>query len=512
MIDVLTAEDVRRQDAASEARGIPVSTLMANAGYAVARAARGMLGGTYGKRVVVVCGKGNNAGDGLVAGRILSSWGAACTAVLLGGDGFGGPALGAYERFPGRFAAPRDLERELGRADLAIDAIFGVGLSRAPEENAVFGSAVEALSRGDRPVLAIDLPSGIDADTGRVVGLRAVRARRTVALGGLKPGLLFEPGRSHAGVVEVADIGVPEQLRGATILALQDADVRAAVPSRRASANKREVGTVLLIVGSQGLPGAAALAAAGSVHGGAGLTIVAAPASVVPTIVARVPEVTAIALPETGDGTIDPKATELIRPRLKEFHVAALGPGLSTHPATAELVRALVTELDMPAVLDADALTALKGSADLIVARSKPTVLTPHTRELSRLLGVAVEAIDGDRLRAARDAADRLACVVLLKGPGTLIASPDATTYLNPTGGPALAQGGTGDVLTGLTAALIAQDLTSDEPRGPHLITAAAAWLHGRAGDRIWERTAPHPASPSMLIEELPRVLHEVAG
>jgi NAD(P)H-hydrate epimerase len=512
MLDVLTAEDVRRQDAASEARGIPVATLMANAGYAIARSSRRMLGGTYGKRIVIVCGKGNNAGDGLVAGRILRSGGASCTAVLLGGAEFSGPAGTAFEGFPGAFAEPKDLPRELARADLVIDAIFGVGLSRPPEDDAVFGSAVDALSRGDLPVLSVDLPSGIDADTGRVVGLKAVRAKRTVTLGGLKPGLLFEPGRSHAGAVEVAEIGVPEDVREASAFALEDADVRALLPARRASANKRSVGTVLLVVGSRGLPGAAALSAGGSVHGGAGLTIVAAPESVVPTIVARVPEVTAIPLPETGDGTIDPKAIELIRPRLKEFQVAALGPGLSTHPATAEFVRALVAELEIPVVLDADALTALKGSVELIAGRSKPTVLTPHTRELSRLTGGEVEQIDSDRLRAARDAAAGLGCVLLLKGPGTVIASPDGTAYLTPTGGPGLAQGGTGDVLTGFTAALLAQDAMLDEPRGPHLMAATAAWIHGRAGDRLAERVAPHPASPSMLVEELPRVLHEVAG
>ena len=509
MLDVLTAEDVRRQDAACEARGISVSTLMANAGYGVARAARRMLGGTYGKRIVVVCGKGNNAGDGLVAGRILSSWGAGVTAVMLLGEELGGAAGEALQRFRGALVGPGELDPELVRADLAIDAIFGVGLSREPE--GATATAIERLA-GARAVLAVDVPSGVDSDTGVLVGGRAVRATATVTLGGLKPGLLFEPGRSHAGRVNVEDIGVPEDLRGASSVALEAGDVRAALPVRRAASNKRNVGTVFLVVGSRGLPGAAALAAAGSVHGGAGLTIVAAPESIVPTIIARVPEVTAIPLPETGDGTIDPKAIELIRPRLKEFHVAALGPGLSIHPATAELVRALVTELELPVVLDADALTALKGAADLVAGRQDPTIVTPHTRELSRLIGVEVEEIEGDRLRAARDAAARLACVVLLKGPGTVIASPDPPTYLTPTGGPALAQGGTGDVLTGLTAALLAQDAMLDEPRGPLLTTAIAAWIHGRAGDRIAERVAPHPASPTMLIDELPRVLHEVAG
>jgi ADP-dependent NAD(P)H-hydrate dehydratase / NAD(P)H-hydrate epimerase len=510
MLDVLTAEDVRRQDAACEARGISTESLMSTAGFAVARAARRMLGGTYGRRVVVVCGKGNNAGDGLVAGRVLRSWAASVTAVLLLGNEFEGAAASAFERFPGHVLGLDALGRELGRADLVIDAIFGVGLARAPE-----GAAAEAISVLSGPtlrVLALDVPSGVSADTGALAGAAAVRAELTVTLGGLKPGLLFEPGRSFAGRVEFADIGVPDDLRAGSAWALEASDVRAAMPRRGSSSNKRNVGTVLLVVGSRGLPGAAALAAGGSVHGGAGLTIVAAPESVVPTIIARVPEVTAIPLPETGDGTIDPKAIELIRPRLKEFHVAALGPGLSTHPATAELVRALVTEIDVPMVLDADALTAMKGSAGLVAQRSAPTVVTPHTREMSRLVGVSVEEIESDRLGAARRAAAELGCVVLLKGPGTVIAAPDGSAYLTPTGGPSLAQGGTGDVLTGLTAALLAQEQNAGAGRAAPLTTAVSAWIHGRAGDLAAERLAPHPANASLLIELIGEVMHEVAG
>jgi NAD(P)H-hydrate epimerase len=295
-------------------------------------------------------------------------------------------------------------------------------------------------------------------------------------------------------------------------MALERADVRSLLPLRQPSSHKRSAGTVLVVVGSRGLPGAAALVAGASVHGGAGLTIVAAPESVVPTIIARIPEATAIPLPETGDGTIDPKGIELIRPRLKEFHVAAIGPGLSTHPATAELVRSLVAEVDLPMVLDADALTAFAGSAEQMSGHASPIVITPHVRELSRLTGATVEEIEADRMAAAREAAARLGCVVLLKGPGTVIASPDGRAFVNPTGGSALAQGGTGDVLTGLTAALLAQEFQSDGGRSPWVTTAVAAWVHGRAGDLLGRRFAPHPASASMLIETLPEVLHEVAG
>ncbi len=510
MIPVLTAEDVRRQDAACEARGITTSFLMGNAGFAVARAARELLGGTYGRRIVVVCGRGNNAGDGLVAGRWLHAWGAHISAVMTLGDELQGAAREALAGFPGRVRGAGEIEREQDRADLIVDALFGVGLSRPPEGAAA--AAIERLTTEPARVLAVDLPSGVHADTGALVGGRAVRAATTVTLGGMKPGLMFEPGRSHAGRVQVADIGIPDDLRSGTASALEASDVRALLPKRHAASNKRRVGTVLLVVGSRGLPGAAALCAGASVHGGAGLTVVAAPESVVPTIIARVPEVTAIPLPETGDGTIDPKAIELIRPRLGEFHAAGLGPGLSLHPATAELVRALVAELELPLVLDADALTAFKGAAELLAQAVAPKILTPHTGELSRLTSSTADQIEADRLMAVRDAAASLRSVVLLKGPGTIIAAPDGATFINSTGGPALAQGGTGDVLTGLTAALLAQESVVGEGRSAAQTTAVAAWIHGRAGDLAAERFAPHPASASMLIGLLPEVLHEVAG
>lgn len=511
MLDILTAEDVRRQDADCEARGITTESLMGNAGFAVAAAARRMLGGTYGRRVVVVCGKGNNAGDGLVAGRWLASWGAHATAVLLLGDqDLKGAARANLERFGGRRRGPETLAREAGRADLVIDAIFGVGLSRAPEGAAK--AAIELLASGDRRVLSVDVPSGVDADTGRVPGGAAVRAALTVTLGGLKPGLLFPPGMLAAGRIEVADIGVPEDLQGGAGIALGEEDVAELLPRRAPGTNKRRVGTVLVVAGSRAMPGAAALTAAACVHAGAGLTTLAAPESVVPTVIARVPEITTIPLPETSEGTLDEKGLEQIRPRLGEFHAVAIGPGLSTHPATAEAVRALVAEAEIPVVLDADGINAFAGATELLRARGAPTVLTPHAGEMSRLVGRPSAEIESDRLAAARGAARDLGCIVLLKGPGTVIAGPDGALYVNTTGSAALAQGGTGDVLTGMLGALLAQDRELRSAGGEALVVAVGAWLHGRAGDRAAGRVAPHPANASLLVELLPEVIHEVAG
>jgi len=506
MIDVLRAADVKRQDAAAEQHGVSIDTLMGNAGFAVARAARALLGGCYGRRVVVICGKGNNGGDGLVAARVLASWGARVTVVLVWPDLTGLPAE-QRARFTGPVLGVDDLEREVARADLAIDAVFGVGLARAPEGDAA--RAIALLGATDAPVLAVDVPSGVDSDTGRVYE-PVVAADATVTFGGAKPGLLFMPGAAHAGVVEVADIGLPSVARGNEVRALEPDDVRALVPVRGVGTNKRRVGTVLVVAGSRAMPGAAALVCRASVAMGAGLTTLLAPEDVAHLTITRVPEMTTIPVPASPDGTLDAKGLELLRPRLDEFHAIACGPGLSMHPAAVEAVRAIAAETAAPMVLDADGLNAFAGATDLLRAREGITILTPHAGELSRLLERDASDIEADRLGAATEAADRFGAVVVLKGPGTVIADTDGSAFVNMTGSEALAQGGTGDVLTGLLASLVAQAAASEDDVEVAPLAAAGVWLHGRAADRISARGRPQPARASLLADEIGPALHEV--
>jgi NAD(P)H-hydrate epimerase len=504
LLHVLTSEDVRRQDAASQAHGISVATLMGNAGYAVARAARALVGTTYGCRVVVVCGKGNNAGDGLVAGRHLAAWGAHVTAVMTLGTLLGGAAGEALAAFRGRVVGPEGLLRELGRADVVIDALFGIGLTRAPEGAAA--RAIEAINEGAALVVSVDVPSGLDADKGGVAGPACVVADVVVTLGGVKAGLLFA--EDVAARIEVADIGIPAAERAGTALALEAEDVRTLMPVRSAGTNKRRVGTVLVVSGSRAMPGAAALVTGACVHSGAGLTMLAAPEFVTSLCLTRVPEATTIPLPESSEGTLHDKALEAIRPRLGEFHAAAVGPGLGTHPAAMEAVRTFVTETTMPLVLDADGITAFAQDPSALRERRGFTVLTPHAGEAARLLATTPDALIADRLGFARRIAEATGCVVLLKGAGTIIASPDGETFVNITGNRGLAQGGTGDVLTGILAGLLAQATVANADL---LRTAAVgAWLHGRAADVAAERVAPHPANASLLIDLLPEVIHGV--
>lgn len=503
MLPVLLADDVKRQDAEASARGISVEHLMGNAGWAVARAARELLGGTYGKRVVVVCGKGNNAGDGLVAGRLLHAQGAHATAVLTSDAHSDLTALN-LERFPGRVVGMSEIGREIARADLVIDALLGVGLSRVPE--GAVAAAIEACGQATAPILAVDVPTGIDSDTGQVPG-PAIRARATVTFTGYKPGLLFAPGADLAGSIEIADIGIPGAPTGVSVLEARD--VASWLPRRATASHKRKAGTVLVVAGSRAMPGAAALVSAASVQAGAGLTTLCAPEDVCRVVLGRVPEITTIPLSENSEGILDSKALDLLLPRLNEFTFVVIGPGLGTHPATVDAVRAIVESRQGPIVIDADGSNALAGSTEILQRRNErgfASILTPHAGELSRLVEKAASDLDVDRLGAARAAARDLRSIVVFKGPGTVIAGEE--TFINATGGPALAQGGTGDVLAGMVAGLLAQKGQRIGARD----VAASVWLHGATADRIAKRVAPHPANASALIAELAATMHEVAG
>ncbi|MHB8512568.1 MAG: NAD(P)H-hydrate dehydratase [Actinomycetota bacterium] len=494
MIDVLTASDVRRQDAASG----DVSQLMETAGHAVARAVRGMLGFTYGVRVVIVCGTGNNGGDGLVAGRWLYEWGAHVTASLpLGSFKKGSLGEQQLKRFPGVVSSSLSLER----ADVIIDALFGTGLSRPVSGNAA--DVIDAINASAAPVVSIDVPSGLDSDTGLAHG-SVVNATGIVTLGGLKAGLCFAS--DAAEWIETADIGVDPATRFATARALESGDVRALMPTRSARAHKRGSGVVLVIAGSRAMPGAAALTSAACVRSGAGLTTLAASERVCSIVLSRLPEITTIPLPESSEGTLDLKGAEPILDRADEFDAIAMGPGLSRHPATIEAVRAIVRETSAPLVLDADGINAFAGSPHLLAEREGFLVATPHEGECARLVDKEPGWIREDRLRAAREAAQAIDHALVLKGPGSIITAPDSDVFINLTGNRGLAQGGTGDVLTGVIASLLAQSGGSD--RSDHLtMVAVATWLHGRTADLISERVAPHPANASALIETLPEAI-----
>jgi hydroxyethylthiazole kinase-like uncharacterized protein yjeF len=481
VIPVLTAAETRALDRETEARGTPVVELMERAGLAVARAAASLAGGMYGKRAVVVCGKGNNGGDGLVAARYLARGGMGATAVLVDDPGGHlGPAAGNLERLEGTDGArirryTRELlVREIRRADVVVDALFGIGFRGTAE--GPHAEAIGEVNDAGAPVVAVDIPSGVEGDTGIVRG-PAVRADATVTFGAPKVGLVLLPGAIHAGALEVADIGFPPDLVRGDLLLVEAGDARALLPIAAPQADKRRRGVVLVVAGSRRMTGAPRLVAEGAYRAGAGLVAVATPGGIAPIVQAGLVEATFVPLPEGPQGSVTERAWDDLLPAIRAADVVAAGPGLSTDEETPRFVHRLVEGSAVPVVADADALNAFAESAGELGRRASDLVLTPHAAEFGRLFGMPVHEVEEDRVGLVRKAAEETRAVVLLKGPRTLVGLPGGEVRVNPTGSPALSTGGTGDVLTGAIAALIARGLQ------PADAASLGAYLHGLAGE-----------------------------
>ncbi len=511
MIPVLGSRDMRAADRAAIRSGVAGITLMENA--AAALAADLLAAWPRARRAAVVCGPGNNGGDGLAAARLLSDEGVGVSVFTLQDpERYHGDAAenAARARACGLAllslavrASWRELSAALAESDVVVDALFGTGLSRALTGAAA--RAVRAVNASGRPVIAADLPSGLSADDPRLLG-PAVRAQRTVAFAAAKVCHVLAPARDLCGRVVVRDIGIDREAlrrRGRLLWITEAADVAAALPPRRADSHKGDYGRLAIVAGSRGKAGAAALAARGALRGGAGLVTVFCPASVEPAVVGALPETMTRPLPDRG-GELGPEAAQALSDALGDFDAAAVGPGLGVSPAAREAVRALLRS-PLPVVCDADALNAFAGDAGAF-ARRPPTVLTPHPGEAARLLRLSTRRIQADRLAAATKLAGQSRAVVLLKGSGTLIARPRGPVAVNPTGTPLMSTAGAGDVLTGVLGALLAGGLE------PWIAAMAAAYLHGAAGERLAETLGDAGLLASELADAIPLVRRGLAG
>jgi len=384
-----------------------------------------------------------------------------------------------------------------------VDAIFGTGLSRKVEGAAAAAIRRINASRRSHPgalrVVSVDVPSGLCADTGQVLGV-AIEADATVTIGLPKLGLALEPGRSHAGGIRVARIGIADEAPGVNPRAslLTRAAAGALLPPRPADGHKGRFGHALLVGASEGKTGAIALAAHAAGRIGAGLVTIGCPAGLNDILEIKCTEAMTAPLPDTTERALGSRAEAPLRRLASERDAVGLGPGLGQAAETAKLVRALVVDLDRPLALDADGLNALGEEPGLLARRSAPTVLTPHPGEAGRLLGARAGALNRDRVGAARALAEASGAVVILKGAASVIADPDGRIAINPTGGPALASGGTGDVLLGLVTGLLAQGLA------PFDASVLAAFVHGWAADRIAMRTGPSGLLAEDLVREIP--------
>lgn len=504
MKPVLTPSEAAELDRATQARGVAGATLMERAGWATARAAADVLGGTYGRRAAIVCGKGNNGGDGLVAARHLSRWGARVEVVCLQDPAsLRDPSLTNHRRLVTETDAVvrgAGLSRAVGRADVVIDAIFGTGFRGTPE--GLWAEAIESVNAAPVPVVAVDIPSGVDGGTGGVAGA-AVRADLTVTFGAAKVGVVLLPGAELAGDVRVVDIGFPDDLIGLATGLTEPGDVVAAVPDREVDAHKKASGTLVVVAGSRSMPGAARLIARAAGRAGAGYVFVAAPASALPAMQAGATEVVWICLPETPEGTVGAAALDVLHAHAAEADALAIGPGLTTNDETQEVVRALVRDAPVPLVLDADGLNAFEGRLPALAEHEADVVLTPHLGELARLRGPGAGA--DDRLTAARELAARARAVALVKGTRTTIADPSGRARINLTGTPVLATAGTGDVLTGTIGGLLARGMD------PFDAAWAGAYVHGLAGI-LAGRDLGTGAVAGDVVERLPEAFAVVEG
>jgi NAD(P)H-hydrate epimerase len=507
------ADEMRALDRHTiETLGVPGELLMESAGRAVADEVLGLL--APGAGVLVVCGRGNNGGDGLVVARHLQLLGVPVRVALLGSAAsLRGDAAANLRRAR---AAGVAIEGERWRAPAAgviVDAIFGTGLSRPVEGAAASSIRRIAAAREAHPdlrVVAVDLPSGLCADTGQVLGA-AAPADLTVTLALPKPGLALEPGRSLAGRVRVARIGIAESAPGvklATALWTR-AGAGARLPARPAAGHKGSFGHALLVAGSEGKTGAAALAAHGAARSGAGLVTIACPAGLNDVLELLCTEAMTAPVPDTAQRAFAASASEAVLALAATRDAVGLGPGIGRSAETQAFVSAVAKRLERPLALDADALYAFAGEPERLASRPAPSVLTPHPGEAAALLGGDAAALNRDRLGSARRLASLTGSVVLLKGAASVTAAPDGRALVNPTGGPALASGGTGDVLLGIVTGYLAQGLPAFEA------AALAAFVHGAAADRIALRTGAAGLLASELAAELPETaqrLRQAAG
>jgi NAD(P)H-hydrate epimerase len=506
---LVTSEQIKNIDRrAIREFGIPGMVLMENAATAILAEMERFFNGLSGVKVGIICGKGNNGGDGLALARRLRIRGVPVRVALLAPfaavSGEAKINLSILRKMDVEIlpnANSRPLADIMEWSDILVDAMLGVGLS-APLKG-TYAQAAMMLNISGRPVVAVDIPTGINADTGAVMGT-AVRADLTVTMALPKRGLVLHPGASYAGQVRVADIGIPADVIEKEIITthlLDRGSVWGAIRKRESDTHKGDYGHLMVVAGSLGKAGAAVMTAKGALRSGAGLVSVAAPMGLVPVIQQQVFEAMCIQSAESIDGTLGIGAEEELSKAAGRISACAVGPGLSTHYETVQTVRGFIPRLGLPMVIDADGLNALAGSLDILKRMKAPVVLTPHPGEMGKLLGVSANDVQKDRIGIASDFAGRYNVTLVLKGAGTVIASPTGDVFINSTGNPGMATAGTGDVLTGMIGGLLAQ--------GYPAVQAAClgVYLHGLAGDLAAKEKGEMSLIAGDVIEKIPEAI-----
>lgn len=510
---LVTAEEMRMADeAAINEYGIPGSVLMENAGQAVVRQAEKILGTLPGKKAAIFCGGGNNGGDGLVVARHLYNRGCEVRLYFLADpDVFRGDALTNYKIITNMGIAGFQLSEgnrlnvarmALWSSDIAIDAIFGIGLRDNPQNTSL--AVINMLNESETPVISCDIPSGLSSTTGQPLGT-AVKAAATVTFGYCKMGLVLPAAKSYVGELVVADISLPTQVEenlGSRRELIDEDFCRRWLLPRQLDSYKGDFGHVGVFAGSKEMPGAAILASRGALKMGAGRLTAALPAAIRSPFTAQLPEAMLLDSADNETGAI--AARDLDHIAAAPVDAWLLGPGMGRDDQTLDLIRDFIPKMIVPAVLDADALFAVCGYLRLLKKSPVPIIITPHAGEMAKLLGVSVQDVQSNRVAVAEGFAKQTDVIVVLKGAGTVVATPEGRIFINSTGNPGMATGGSGDVLSGMIAALLAQGLV------PAVAAACGVWIHGRAGDIAADREGIAGLMAGDIADAVPAALNAI--
>lgn len=513
---VVTADEMRKIDSQTiNEIGIHGIVLMENAGLAVVNAIVDEFPASEFRKVSIFVGKGNNGGDGLVVARHLANKGYKVkTYILSEAEKFSGDALVNLQiaqkiNLPIEFILSEDqLEKhknDISQSDIIVDSIFGTGLKSAVR--GFIANLIEFLNSTHITIIAIDLPSGLDADYGKIDGF-CIHANLTITMALPKRGLLLFPGANHVGRLKIADIGIPDSViesQSISVNLVQSSFASALLPARPLDGHKGLFGRAFILAGSVGLTGAATMASQSALRVGAGLVTLGIPKSLNSLMEIKLTEVMTMPLPETQDTTIALRSFDRIISLVSNINVIAIGPGLSRNSETSSLVRKLCRDIKIPKVIDADGLNALADEKDVLKELGSNTVLTPHPGEMSRLIDKPISEIQSNRINIAIDFAKENNITLVLKGVPTVIATPDGEAYINTTGNPGLASGGTGDVLTGTIAGFIAQGLDVKDS------SILGVFVHGLAGDLVAKEKGIAGTIAGDVIEYLPMAIKQLS-
>lgn len=518
------AESQKAEKLATKRLNISTFRLMQKAGEGIYHEAIKSLGNQTNAKITVVCGSGNNGGDGLVAARYLlrkdidvsvfscsqiSKWkGDALSAYNVLKQSY--PSLAIYE-LVNKVNWPL-LESAIRRSSLIIDAIFGSGLSRPVE--GLEKEIIDAINKVNKKVISVDIPSGIHSDTGQIMNT-AINASTTLSIGAIKAGSMIYPGNSHSGNINIIDIGIEKSEIESVckINTIEQSEAKELLPKRPVNVHKKSIGRVAVIAGSSGMTGAAALCCESALRAGAGIVTLFTPKSLLPIFENKLTEIIKVPLPESNAGAIPLHAYNQLEPMFDDFDVIIIGPGLSRRPETVSFARKLVESCPLPLVIDADGINALEGQKAVLSNRSNKTIITPHPGEFSRLSGISTEDVLSDPIKCARDLSKDTKSVIVLKIPNTIVTDNNGNVSICRMGNPGMASAGTGDVLTGLIGGLWAQILSQSSNSDDNDTFSAAklgVYIHGKAGDIAANQLSEYCLVASDIIKFLPNVFKDL--